>query len=175
MSKASSISPESTALVNVMFGAQGPLTINLDERDAAISKVVKEAGELAAKNRAAHEKKTGVNTPKAIANRNKLARYQLKQDCKNAEVRLNSYGVPDVKHWTAEVERLLKAKHAAGVAGELGEERKCEKLLVEAEAKLVEAQERLENFRLANTRAVVALQNWENANSLPTKSVNEPK
>ena len=86
--------------------------------------------------------------------------------CKNAEVRLNCYGVPDVKHWTAEVERLLKAKHAASVAGELGEERKLEKLLVAAEAELVQAQQRLEGFRLANTRAVVALQNWEHTNSL---------
>ena len=74
-------------------------------------------------------RKIGVNTPTAIENRNKLAWYQLKQDCKNAEVRLNCYGVPDVKHWTAEVERLLKAKHAAAVAGELGEERVLESRL----------------------------------------------
>jgi hypothetical protein len=161
MSKTSTISPESTALINVMFGAQGPLTINLDERDAAISKVVKEAAERNAKNHAARDEKNGVNTPRAIENRKKLALYELKQTAKNAEVRLNCYGVPDVHHWTEEVKRLLKAKHAAGVAGELGEERKCEKLLVEAEASLVLAQERLERFRKENTLAVAALKDFE--------------
>lgn len=165
---------ESNAMANIM-GVNNPVPFDQAECDASIAKVVKEAGELAAKTRAERDEKTGVLTPKAIANRNKLAWYQLKQDCKNAEVRLNCYGVPDVKHWTAEVERLLKAKHVAAVAGELGEERKLEKLLVAAEAELVQAQQRLENFRLANTRAVVALQNWENTNSVPAKSINVSK
>ena len=166
---------ESNAIANIM-GVNNPIMFDQAEHDAGMKKVVREAAELAAKNKARRDEKSGELTPKAIANRNKLARYQLKQDCKNAEVRLNSYGVPDVRHWTAEVDRLLKAKHAASVAGELGEERKCEKLLVAAEAELVQAHERLERFRLANTQALVALQNWENANSLvPTKSVIEPK
>jgi hypothetical protein len=164
---------ESNALANIM-GVNDPIPFDQQQFDAGIAKVVKEAGELAAKNNKRRDEKSGVLTPEAIANRNKLARYQLKQDCKNAEIRLNSYGVPDVHHWTAEVERLLKAKHAASVAGELGEERVLERRLVAAEAELVQAQERLEKFRLANTRALVALQNWENS-LVPTKSVIEPK
>ena len=165
---------ESNALANIM-GVNDPITFDQKELDDSIAKVVKEAGELAAKNNARRDAKNGVNSPTAIENRNKLAWYELKQDAKNAEVRLNCYGVPDVKHWTAEVERLLKAKHAASTAGELGEERVLERRLQAAEAELVQAQQRLEGFRLANTRAVVALQNWENTNSVPAKSVNVPK
>jgi hypothetical protein len=167
-------SQETQQFVNVM-GIEDPVPFDQKECDAKIARVVKEAGERNAKNNAERDERNGVNTPTAIENRNKLAWYQLKQDCKNAEVRLNCYGVPDVRHWTAEVEKLLLAKHAAAVAGELGEERVLERRLQAAEAELVQAQQRLEGFRLANTRAVVALQNWENTNSVPAKSVNVPK
>jgi hypothetical protein len=108
----------------------------------------------------------GINTPQAIENRKKIEHYRLREDAKNAEVRLNAYGVPDVRHAEAKIAAILKARKDAQVAGFLGEERHQEKLLITAEAELVEANARLTKYRTQNTQAVGWLKAWE-AENLP--------
>jgi hypothetical protein len=153
---------------NVM-GLDKPVPFDQAECDAKIKAVVKNAAERNTAARKERETEQGINTPQAIENRLKREHYQLKQDAKNAAIRLNEYGVPDVRHWQEQIDRLLKARKAAGFAGELGEERSIEKQLVTAEAELVQAQARLKKYHHENTRAVGLLKSWA-AENLPKKS-----
>lgn len=149
---------------NVM-GLNKPVPIDVAECEAKISEVVKDAVE---RNEAQRKKRETEQGPQANENRLKVEHYRLKQDANNAAIRLNEYGAPDVRHWQAEIDRLLKARKAAGVAGALGEERSIEKQLVTAEAELVEANARLKRYRVENTRAVGLLKSWEKEN-LPSE------
>lgn len=161
------LSTASRALGNVM-GVFDPVPHDQAETDRKISEVVKRQHQLDEKNAQLRDTQTGENTPRAIANRQKLEHYRLKQDAKNAAVRLNEYEVPDVRHWQAEVDKWLKAKKAAEVEGSLGNERQAELELVKAEEQLLAAQQRLERYRNENTRAVGLLKAWE-AENLPSK------
>lgn len=156
---------ESNALANIM-GVNDPITFDQKELDDSIAKVVKQAGELAATNNARRDEKNGLNKPEAIDNRRKIELFRLREIAKNAAVRLNSYGMPDCRLAQERIDAALAARKVAAENGSLNEERRQELLLQQHEAELVKAQERLEKFRLANTRAVVALQNWEHTNSL---------
>jgi capsule polysaccharide export protein KpsE/RkpR len=158
---------ENTAFQNVT-GIMKPIPHDQAETDRKISEVIKRQHQLDEKNAKLRDVETGENTPRAIANRQKLEHYRLKQDAKNAAVRLNAYGVPDVHHWQGEVDKWLKAKKAAEVEGSLGNERQAERELVKAEEQLLEAQQRLERYRSENTRAVGLLKSWE-AENLPAK------
>ena len=153
------------------IGATGilqPVPHNQAETDRKISDVVKRQHQLDEKNAKLRDTQTGENTPRAIANRQKLEHYRLKQDAKNAAVRLNEYGVPEVRHWETAVDRWLTAKKAAEVDGSLGAERQAELALQEAEAELLAAQQRFERYRHENSRCVGLLKSWEKEN-LPAK------
>jgi hypothetical protein len=151
---------ESNAIANIM-GVNNPVKFDQKEQDASIAKVVKEASELAAKNNAARDAKNGVNSPRAIENRSKITLFKLRENAKNAAVRLNEYGVPDVRFAQEKIDAALAARKVAATNGALNEERRQEHLLQEAEAELVKAQERLEKFRKENTLAVAALKDFE--------------
>jgi hypothetical protein len=110
---------ENNAYANVMFGALGPLTMDVDERDAKIAKVVKDAAARNAKNAKLRGDNNGTLTPAAIANNQKEALFRLRQIAKNAEVRLNHYGVPDVRAAQKRIDATLKARKVAANNGAL--------------------------------------------------------
>jgi hypothetical protein len=152
--------PEANSLMNVM-GVNQPIEWDQAEYDRKLKETlarVAQVDRLAAEQR---EARTGANAPTAIENRKKIELYRLREDAKYAAIRLNEYGVPDVRLAQEHVDAALTARKAAGVAGALNEERRQERFLQQAEAELVAAQMRLEGFRKANTIAAAALKRFE--------------
>jgi len=152
-------SPEQNAR-NVM-GLDRPVPYDPAEFEAKQRETQANIARIDAINRKAREAKSGEFTPAAITNRNKIKLYELRQNAKNAEVRLNEYGVPDVRHWTEIIAKALADRKAAGDAGALQEERRLELYLQKAEAELVQAHARLERFRKENSAAVAARKSFE--------------
>jgi hypothetical protein len=151
---------ESNAIANIM-GVNNPIPFDQKECDAKIAKVVREAAERVAQNNKARDDKAGVNTPAAIDNRRKIELFKLRENAKNAAIRLNEYGVPDCRLAQERIDAALAARKVAAELGALNEEQRQELLLQAAEAELVKAQERLERFRRENTAAVTALRDFE--------------
>jgi hypothetical protein len=158
---------EQKAFQNIT-GIMKPVPHDQEETDRKISDVVKRQHRLDEKNAKLRDTQTGEQTPTTIANRNKITHYNLKQDAKNATVRLNEYGIPDVKFAEDKIAAILKARKIAADNGSLIEERRQELFLQEAEKELLAAQQRFERYRNENTRAVGLLKAWE-AENLPAK------
>ena len=161
------------ALMGVM-GVNAPVPFNQAECDASIAKVTKEAGELAAKNNARRDEKSGYLKPEAINNRQKIELFKLRENAKNAGIRLNEYGMPDCRLAQERIDAALAARKVAAENGSLNEERRQELLLQQHEAELVKAQERLERFRKENNTAVRLLREFEQS-LVPAKSINVSK
>ena len=159
-------SQETQQFVNVM-GIDDPVPFDQAECDASIARVVKEAGELAAKTRAERDEKSGYIKPEAIDNRRKIELFRLREIAKNAAIRLNSYGMPDCRLAQERIDAALAARKVAAENGSLNEERRQELLLQQHESELVQAQERLEKFRKENNTAVRLLREFEHANLVP--------
>ena len=153
-------SRETQQFVNLM-GIGDPVPFNQAEHDASMAKVLKDAAEIVAKNRAERNEKTGYLKPEAINNRQKIELFKLRENAKNAEVRLNEYGVPDCRLAQERIDGALAARKVAVENGSLNEERRQELLLQQHESELVKAQERLERFRKENNLAVKSLREFE--------------
>jgi hypothetical protein len=151
---------ESNAMANIM-GINDPVPFNQAECDAKIAKVVKEAAARNTKTRAERDEKTGYFKPEAIHHRRKIELFRLREIAKNAEIRLNEYGVPDCRLAQERIDAALAARKVAAENGSLNEERRQELLLQQHENELVQAQQRLEKFRKENNTAVRLLREFE--------------
>ncbi len=157
---------ESTAFRNVIFTE--PLTIDLDERDRKIAKVVKDAAALHAKNTKKRKEAAAVEaeakgelSPAAKEYRElRKQLFNLKTLTKSTEQKVNN-AADEVKHWQRNIEDLKKRKAAAVAEDRLGDERFCERQLAKAEDELLDAREKLTKEQRFNHGVVRDLRNWQ--------------
>ena len=153
---------ENRNFINLMVGNKLP-TWNQEEHDATMKKMAEERAVIHALNKTAREARDPNNTPRNEFSKLRREQYNLKQDLKGCEVRLNEKA-SDVHEFEKQVASLLIKKQAANAAGQLGDERKYEHLLIMAEDALMDARDALEKLRKANNEAVRALKDWNFAN-----------
>ena len=153
---------ENQNFINLMVGSKRPER-NQEEHDATMKAGAEERGRINAINKANREARDPNNTPRNEFSKLRREQYNLKEDLKGCEVRLNEKA-SDVHEFEKKVADLLTKKQAAKAAGQLGDERKYEHLLLRAEEELMDARDVLEKYRKANNAAVRALKNWNFAN-----------
>jgi hypothetical protein len=140
-----------------------PEVFDLTGLDAKINATTKAAHERHAANDLARETKLGVNTPKAIYNKLRKELFDLQEQARGAETRVNNEAAT-VRMFQSQIEDLLKRKKKAVVDGALGEERRIERGLLAQENELLDSRERLLKLQRDNHRAVQALKDWKTAN-----------
>ena len=116
-----------------------------------------------AANKLQRETKLGINEPRAIYNRLRKELFDLQEQARGAETRVNNEAVT-VRMYQSQIEDLLKRKKKAIADGALGEERNIERRLLAEENDLLDSRERLLKLQRNNHCAVRALKDWQTAN-----------
>jgi hypothetical protein len=149
--------------------AKHPERFDIDEKelDKKLKVEAKERAERDANNAKLREQRetarTGKTPAQKLAAENKKKHWDLLQDVKNASVRENSYGHPDVAHWT---KIITDAEAALAKAVSPGEERRLNRVLFEAREQLRDAQHRLKKYQAEHTRAMGLLKAFEVENKI---------
>lgn len=142
---------------------KNPDFFNLDGLDKQLAEVRKTVQAVDAKNTKRRQDATGENLPRAEFNRLRKQLYDLQQNCKCYEIRVNE-AAGQVKLLENNIEGLLRRKKAASAEGQLGEERVCEHQIELLETESLDARDNLTRQQRHNHGAVRELKVWKQAN-----------
>jgi len=144
--------------------ANHPEVGDLSKLDEKLAADLAARQKLDAANTLRRETAQGINAPRAIYNQLRKESFDLTEQARGAETRVNNEEA-NVRMFQSQIEDLLRRKKKADGLGQLGEVRNIERGILAQENELLNARERLLKLQRDNHACVNALKNWKTANS----------